>query len=451
MKKLVSLILALMLAASVAAFASAEEGTVYGTATLSYAEFYAGDVSSTESIDVVTSATTGKSGTFTNTVSDFVDEQTNKDGYHLTGIANVNVAVAAADVEAYKAINPSFVEASETPKQYKPVTVEDGKAVYGATVFNVADTVADAELEVVTDSHWGDYQINVLETSTHYIRNTREDADFAVNRNVLGIIVETESGLKVGMEHLQSIWVQPYEISWNVSVDNSHNDELLYYNIPELDKLMGEKVVKVTYINADDAYEYVFDGAYLPIKFPSSLAVADARSAEGKTAVTVTGLVADYVPAYAVEGLDVQVENNADMTWTADLPGAYTLVLTDANGVYAKLSASFVLSTDILPVAWDAELGELTTAEGCDEAMKEAFIKNLATVTVNGHEYAASGRGAAVIINNIGELDDEAAVTEGKGKDAVVTPIFPESGEYEIVVAATGFDNTLSFTATIEK
>ncbi|MBR1584915.1 MAG: hypothetical protein IJ662_05185, partial [Clostridia bacterium] len=129
----------------------------------------------------------------------------------------------------------------------------------------------------------------------------------------------------------------------------------------------------------------------------------------------------------------------------------YTLVLTDANGVYAKMSASFVLSTDILPVVWDADLGELATAEGCDEAMKDAFIKNLATVTVNGKEYAASGRGAAVIINNIGELDTEAAVTSGKGKDATVTPIFPEAGAYEITVTATGFDAALTFTADIQK
>ena len=308
-----------------------------------------------------------------------------------------------------------------------------------------------AEIEVVTDSHWGDYQINILETSTAYIRNTREDEGFAVNSNVQGIIVETESGLKVGMEHLQSIWVQPYEISWNVSVDNTHNDELVYDNIPELDKLMGEKVVKVTYINTNDAYEFVFDGAYLPIKFPSSLAVENARSADGKTAVTVTGLVDDYAPAYAVEGLEVTVENNAEMTWTADLPGAYTLVLTDANGVYAKLSASFVLSTDILPVVWDADLGELAAAECCDEALKDAFIKNLATVSVNGKEYAASGRGAAVIINNIGEWDPEAAVTSGRGKDATVTPIFPESGAYEIIVTATGFDTALTFTANIQK
>ena len=450
MKKLIPLILAVMLAAALAVSAAAED-TVYGTATLTYAEFYAGDVSSVDAIDVVTSATKGKSGTFKNTVSDFVDEQTNKDGYHLTGIANVNVAVAAADVEAYKAINPTFAEAAEAPAQYKPVTIEDGKAVYGATVFNVAATVEDADIEVVTDSHWGDYQINILETSTAYIRNTREDEGFAVNSNVQGIIVETESGLKVGMEHLQSIWVQPYEISWNVSVDNSHNDELVYDNIAELDKLMGEKVTKVTYINADDAYVYTFDGAYLPIKFPSSLAVENARSADGKTAVTVTGLVEDYAPVYTVKGLEVEVADNSEMTWTADLAGAYTLVLNDGNGVYAKLSAPFVLSTDILPVAWDADLEELALAEGADEAMKDAFIANLATVTVNGTEYNASGRGAAVIINNIGELDTEAALTQGKGKDAVVTPIFAESGEYEIIVKATGFDNTLTFTANIEK
>lgn len=451
MKKIISVFLTLLMLATLVAAAPAEEALVYGTATLTYAEFYAGDVSSTDSIDVVTSATTGKSGTFANTVSDFVDEATNKDGYHLTGVANVNVAVAAADVDAYKEINPSFEQSAEAPAQYKTVTIEAGQAVYGATQFNVADTVADAQLEVVTDSHWGDYQLNVTETSTQYIRNTREDGDFSINSNIQGIIVETESGLKVGMEHLQSIWVQPWEISWNVSVDNSHNDELTYDNLPELDKLMGEKVVKITFINQNDAYVYTFDGAYLPIKFPSSLSVEDARSADGKTAVTVTGLVDDYAPVYAVEGLDIEVTDNSEMTWTADAPGAHRLVLTDGNGKYALLSADFVLSTDILPVAYDADLQELTVAEGADEAMMQAFIANLSSVAVNGVEYAASGRGAAVIINDIGELDTDAVLTQGKDKDAVETPIFPESGEYEIVAKAVGFDNALTFTAVVEK
>lgn len=450
MKKLVSLILAMLMVAALAVPALAEDALVYGTATLTYAEFYSGDVSSTDSLDAVSSATTGKSGTFANTVSDFVDEATNKDGYHLTGIANVNVAVAAADVDAYKALNPTFAESAEAPAQYKPVTLADGAAVYGATVFNVADTVSDAQLEVATDSHWGDYQINVLETSTQYIRNSREDAGFAVNSEIMGVIVETESGLKVGMEHLQSIWVQPWEISWNVSVDNSHNSELAYDNLEELDKLMGEKIVKVTFVNQNDAYVYTFDGAYLPIKLASSLSVDDARSADGKTALTVTGLADDYAPAYAVNGLDIDVADG-QLTWTADVPGAYTLTLSDESGVYAPMSAAFVLSTDVLPVTYDADLQELALADGADEAMKDAFIANLSTVSVNDVEYSASGRGAVVIINSIGELDADAAVTQGRGQDAVETPIFPESGEYEIVVKAVGFDNALTFTANIEK
>ncbi|MBQ8162716.1 MAG: DUF1533 domain-containing protein [Clostridia bacterium] len=449
MKKLIALMIALMLAAALGT-AMAEEATVYGTATLTYAEFYAGDVSSVDSIDVVTSATTGKSGTFSNTVSDFVDEETSKDGYHLTGIANVNVAVKAEDVEAYKAINPTFVEAAEAPSQYKPVSLEDGKAVYGATVFNIAATVSDAEIEVVTDSHWGDYQLNIVETSTQNIRNARSDDGFAVGSGIQGIIVETKSGLKVGMEHLQSIWVQPWEISWNVTVDNSHNDELKYDNLAELDKLMGETVNRVLFINQNDAYAYEFEGAYLPIKTVSGMSVENAESASLETSVSVNGLGEGYQEHYAVKGLDVTVADGK-MTWEKDIPGAYTLVLTDDSGVYALLSAPFVLSSDMLPVAFDADNGEVVAAEGYSDELLQAFLANLTTVTVNGKEYNASGRGAVVIINDLGELDTEAAVTSGRGADAVVTPVFEESGSYEITLKATGFNNVLTFTAEVTK
>ena len=69
MKKLVSLILALMLAASLAAFASAEEDAVYGTATLTYAELYSGEVSSTDAIDGVLGAMVERNTTNVDTVS----------------------------------------------------------------------------------------------------------------------------------------------------------------------------------------------------------------------------------------------------------------------------------------------------------------------------------------------------------------------------------------------
>ncbi len=255
--------------------ATPETSYVFGTATLTYAEFYAGDVSSTESFDAVSSATTSKYGIMANMSTDFVDEETNADGYHILGVQNVNVAVPESEVESYKAINPTFAELDTAPEQYKPVRIADGKAVYGATEWNVADTVTDATAELVTGSNWGDYQINVTDGANVHLRNTREDEGFDVGSNILGIILETESGLKVGLEHLQSIWVQPYELSWNIPEDNSHNTHIAAFdNLTELGKLTGETVTKITYITPDAAYIYEFAGIYIKPLYAGELSAA---------------------------------------------------------------------------------------------------------------------------------------------------------------------------------
>ena len=241
-----------------------EQELVYGTASLTYAEFYAGDVSSTEGYDAVSSATNTKYAIFKNAYTDFVDAETNANGYHILGVQNVNVAVAAADVEAYKGINPSFTLLEEEPTQYKVVTLSDGKAVYSATRFHEAERVTDATAEVQYGSNWGDYQISVTDPEGKAIlRNGRED-NFPVNSSIQGIILETESGLKVGLEYLQSIWVQPGKLSFNVSKDNSHNTRIAKWdNLSELDKLEGETVRKISYIMPDGVYVYEFEGIKL--------------------------------------------------------------------------------------------------------------------------------------------------------------------------------------------
>lgn len=237
---------------------------IFGTATLTYAEFYSGDVSSVDSYDAVSSATASKYEIMSNMSTDFVDEETNADGYHILGVRNVNVAIPESDLESFKTINPTFTELDAKPEQYKPVSISDGKAVYGATEWNVADTVTDATAELVTGSNWGDYQINVTDGEAVHLRNTREDEGFDIDSNIMGIILETRSGLKVGMEHLQSIWVQPYEVSWNVPEDNSHNSRIAAFdNLAELGKLTGETVTKITYITPDAAYIYEFEGIYI--------------------------------------------------------------------------------------------------------------------------------------------------------------------------------------------
>lgn len=265
---------------------AASENLVYGTATLTYAEFFSGDVSSTDSFDAVSSATTSKYEIMPNMDTDFVDETANADGYHITGVKNVNVAVSAEDCEEYQAYNPTFVPTEgEAPAQYKVVTMEDGAAVYSETHFNIADTVTDATAELVTGGTWGDYQINVTDGAAAHLRNSRED-EFDINSEIQGIILETESGLKVGMEHMQSIWVQPYEVSFNVLDDNTHNTTIAAYdNLTELSKLVGETVTKITYIMPNAAYVYEFDGIYIKPLYTEEVT---ASVSEGYDAVTLS-------------------------------------------------------------------------------------------------------------------------------------------------------------------
>ncbi|MBQ9302848.1 hypothetical protein [Butyrivibrio sp.] len=329
---------------------------VYGTATLTYAEFYSGDVSSTDSYDAVSSATAKKYELFTNMNTDYVDETTNAEGYNVLGVKNVNVAVRADQLDEYKSLNDSFVESDTEPSQFKVVNIENGKADYSATSFNIADTVTDAEVELLTGTNWGDYQINVIEKSTSYLRNTREDEGFAVSADVQGVIVETKSGLKVGMEHLQSIWVQPYEISFNISADNSHNSHVSYDNLTELDKLENESIVSVTFINQNDAYVYNFDEVFVKPVYRDIKITATVD--ENEKTVSFTGIpddlenatvTATYVVGQGKESVKTVVyEGAASDTVTLDADalaeakkdqteeGTYTVVVSSDN--YADIA-----------------------------------------------------------------------------------------------------------------
>lgn len=268
--------------------------TLYGTATLTYAEYYAGDVSSVDGygIDGITTATVEKHVSFNGGMyTNYTEDKT--EGYNILGVKNVNVAVSAADYEAYLDINPTFQVTGVTPNQYKTVTIVDGKAVYSATKFNVVETVIDAAATLKTGSTWGDYEIDVNETSTAYIRNTRSDEGFAVNANIQGTILETESGLKVGMEFLQSMWVQPWEVSFNVTAESTQNAHIAKWdNLSELAKLVGEKVTKIHFIMPDSTYVYEFDGIYIKPVYPNSADVAASFTA-GSDQVAVTGVPED--------------------------------------------------------------------------------------------------------------------------------------------------------------
>lgn len=330
---------------------------VFGTATLTYAEFYSGDVSSTDSYDGVSSATTNKYEIFPNMDTDYVDETTNAEGYHINGIKNVNVAVPSDEVDAYKAINDTFEKSEDqNPAQFKVVKIEGDKAIYSKTNFNIVDTVTDANVEFMSGTVWGDYQLDIIENSTSYLKNTREDGDFAIDSNVQGVILETESGLKVGMEYLQSVWVQPYEISFNISADNTHNTHVSYDNLTELDKLENQVIKYVTFINQNDTYVYEFDGIYIKPVFRDADVTAEVKESEETVAissipeglenanVTVTYIVGEgreSVRTVVYEGVfdeSIALDGNAlKEAKQSGQEGSYTVVISSDN--YANIAA----------------------------------------------------------------------------------------------------------------
>lgn len=231
----------------------------FGTSTLDYTEYYAGDTS-VETYDAVSSATTSKYATFPNENISEVRE----DGYEIFGVKNVPVAVNSVTyVESlilsetdklpengvYKEAASVVLneEAKTEVAQYKTLN-SDG--TYSSTKNNVVETVTDATLALKTTSVWGDYEIDVIENSTNHLRNSRDD-NFDVNSEIQGLILEAEDGTKVGMRYMEEIWVQPYEVAFNLGTVAAN-------------KLIGKTVNKVTFVMPNTTYVYEFEnGVYV--------------------------------------------------------------------------------------------------------------------------------------------------------------------------------------------
>lgn len=384
---------------------------VFGTATLTYAEFYSGDVSSMDSFDAVTSATTSKYGIMPNMATDFVDETANADGYHITGVKNVNVAVPASELEAYKAVNDSFVPIDgEAPAQYKTVSMEGGKPVYSATQFHVADTVTDATAELQTGTNWGDYQINVTDGTAVHLRNTREDEGFDIGSEIQGIILETDSGLKVGMEHLQSIWVQPYEVSFNVLADNTHNTHISGFdNLPELSRLVGETVTKITYIMPDSAYVYEFDGIYIKPLYEGTITAAVSDSYDSVTLSTSDFSAFEkgkLTVTYTLgSGRSREVTTLLE-TELADGTADYVLEVSAIDGLEAGGTYGAVISSDTyadITVALPISSGQEAALETLIASAKEKLAVEPDNATLQEHL-----REAEELLANTSAASDEA-------------------------------------------
>lgn len=400
---------------------SAEDAMVYGTMNIPYADFYAaefGTASNAYEVDAVSSATTtkwaktGEGELFEGAYA----SAPNEDGSGTILGVNYAVAITQADLDALGADNYGFAPLDAQPAAYKTVTVADGKASFGAV--EAERKAATADVSLSTETPWGDYLLKLENAAPEFSDKYR------------GVIIKTADGNAYAMRHEQNIWRGQVAWSSGIKTSEPHGNVL---DFEDYQSLMGATITEIDIINTDAVYVVAAD-TYVPVKFAGSATVADSASGTGTAALTTEGFPADYQKQYNIgEGFTVTDDT---VSYTDAAPGSYTLTISDASGKYADVLTTFTLSTADLPAAYND--GKIVKAENASDADFQNFLKNIASVEVNGAKYSAAGKGSVKIIGEDGAIDFAAAGRDGN--------VFDGSGNYTMSVTATGYTNPLNFT-----
>ena len=428
----------------------------YVLMNIPYDQFYAADVNNSVKVDAFTSATKNKVRTGSLAGGSY---HVDASGDEITGVTFPVKVPAGTDLSKYTQITDdskvsitvtnrgqesttdytgkdalfesashSYYTLSEKPSYYKELTVnEDGTFSFGATQGTVTTITEGVTAELMTDSKYGDYQLD-LDGLTDTIPS---------GTAIYGVIVSTKEGSDYGMRHLENIW-RVSELAWATGFTTA------VHNCPTSSEhykaMMGQHIDKVTYYTANGIYEILVGGEkglYVPVKFDTSaVAVADAELKDGETSVatTISGLTLpeEFDAEYTVEGATASVKGEKLILKDVK-KGAYTLTITDKSGKYTPISFGFEVYAETMPAAYNenSEKPGLTKAAGATDAEFADYIKNITSVSVNGKPYAVSGRNAVKLFNDDGTLITDAAP-------------FAEGDSFEIVVTATGYKD-LSF------
>lgn len=406
--------------------ANAADGVVYGTMNIPYADFYANEGIGYE-VDAVSSATTSKwssneegglvQGTF---------NEANADGTGKILGVTYPVAISQEDLDALGDNNYSFTALDSVPVAYKTVTVENGSASFSAVIDEDGIENGSTTLTVETTSVWGDYCVTIDNLSYE-----RGQSESSIGK-LYGCIVTDTDGNNYAMRHLENIWKNELGINVLESATDVHGAPMSYANFVGLN---GATIDKITYITEKGYYVYdVNPDAYLAKKLTGSVSIADVAVADGKTSITAD-LPSDYDPEFTLNDLNGYVKNNNIIVFSDALAGSYSATVSDKNGVYESITVSFTLTTDSMPAAYSN--GAIVKAEGADDADFANFIKNISSVSVNGTEYSASGRGAVQIVGEDGKID---LTANSRGNN-----VFEGSDSYRLVVKSAGYTKTLEF------
>lgn len=434
---------------------------VYVLMNIPYADFYKAELNKNDvKVDATTSATKAKTRSTLANGSYHADNS----GEHISGItypvkikagtdlsnltkitdnSKVSITVSMKGKETtteyegkdalFESADYSYYELGTTaPAYYKELTVnENGSYSFGKTTAT-EKTVKGAAIEKFkTSSKYGDYQLNLN------FDKVADSDQISGNTKVLAAVITTTDGTQYGLRHVENIW-KGTEFAWGTGfTTQSHGCPISGEHYASM---MGKTIDAVTYYTENGVVKYDIDDTYVPYKFDTSaFKVENADVTSGSAKVTVPTLPKAYDAEYAVEGLtNVSVENGTlKYNATGVKPGQYTLNVTDKSSKYVPFSTSFTLTTDNVVAVYNnnVKAPALVAAKDVQADDFTNFVKNIQKVSVNGKEYAASGKGSVKLINEDGTLVTTADALKAEGT-------------YNIVVTATGYNKTLEFTYT---
>lgn len=443
--------------AAIESLVKAEEKETYVLMNIPYAAFYKSETTNNDvDVDVFTSATKNKTRT-TGLAGGSYHE--NADGSQIDGITFAVKVDSSVDLTKYKEVKDTdkvdiivtnrgqtstttlegkdtlfenetyaYYPLTEAPANYKEVSMDkDGKLVFSEVKGQKAEALTGVTAELLTQSSYGDYQLN--------LDGLPEDK--IASSNVNAVVVKTTDGTAYGLRHLENIW-KGKKLAWSTGYTESVHGCLT--SSAHYASMMGKTIDSIEYYTTNGLYTIDVNDLYVPVKFAKTedaVKVADADISAGKTAIELN-LRDDFDPEYTVEGLNVKVEGNV-LTFKADSsinPGKYTLTVKDKNGKYADLKTTFILSTTDMPATYDADNKKLTVAENSNKEAFNTYIGNITSVNVNGTDYAARGKGSVKIIDKDGTLVTDAAPFKGAAAGT----------EFQITVTSTGYTTPLTFT-----
>ena len=440
---------------------------VYGTANLSYADFYYGELKDVKEdttldltsdkaasyresgmYDAVSSATTNKYKNYFS--STYSEDNTNEQGGSIIGIKDVNIAVPTSLYEnAKKAISDnkecsnklleiisSMKLSDTTPSEYK---ILNGDGTLTAMKSEVIEDTSDT-LTIKTQSSYGQYEVDPVTSENSPLSNL--DA----KKSLLGIIVEDEDGNKYGMEHLENIWVGgKFSFAVKDGFKEKHGNTIDY---KRHEALQGKTIKKVTYLvkNGADivintnlkcktlagsdsikatANNNFKDGATVSVDttaVPSGSNYTLSSVSMGKTVLTEG---TDYT--YANNTLTIKATDNTGV-------GSYSMVFTDDT--YSDIVVSFTLESGY-------KTGDISINKNNQVTLPagvsfEKYVNNITSIKINGVEKTGKGGIKATdLFDADGNINFNAAI---KGKDGSSTPVFADkSASYTIELTSTGY------------